>query len=128
MGPNLQLGRTMLAHSMFGRVPQVAVVAVVVAFIAAAVVELRTLEYSPGLRMMKPPADATCPPPAVKLLATMESPDPAQSMAQVSTSDRGSWTAGVGDSLRPGAVVTAIGSGALTYEEGTATTRLRLAP
>ena len=113
---------------MFGRVPQVAVVAVVVAFIAAAVVESRTIDHPPGLRAMEPAAHIACPQPAVKLLATMESPDPAQSMAQVSTSGRGTWMAAVGDSLRPGAVVTAIGSGALTYEEGTATTRLRLTP
>lgn len=113
---------------MFGRVPQVAAAVAVVALIAVVVVESRTTGDPPGVRVMKASAETTCSPPVVKLLATMESPDPAQSIAHVSTTGRGTWMAAVGDSLRPGAVVTAIGSGALTYEEGTATTRVQLAP
>ncbi|MGH1344079.1 MAG: hypothetical protein ACRBN8_21145 [Nannocystales bacterium] len=67
------------------------------------------------------PAPTEPPPPEVTVFATMQAVDPDQSLATVYTPSRGTWTAGVGDTLSPGMVVTAIDSGHVSYARGEAT-------
>ncbi len=69
---------------------------------------------------------ATAGPPPVEVLATMEALDPTQSLATIYAPGRGTWAAGVGDSLAPGVLVAAIGPGQLTYARGEATGVLRV--
>jgi len=72
------------------------------------------------------PAVATTAPPAVQILATMESTDPERSLATVYDPIHGTWAAGLGDALAPGVVLAAIGPGQVTYARGAATGVLRV--
>lgn len=69
---------------------------------------------------------ATTAPPAVQILATMESTNPEHSLATIYDPIRGTWAAGLGDALAPGVVLAAIGPGQVTYARGAATGVLRV--
>lgn len=71
-------------------------------------------------------AVATTAPPAVQILATMESTNPEHSLATVYDPIHGTWAAGLGDALAPGVVLAAIGPGQVTYARGAATGVLRV--
>ncbi|MBV1859946.1 MAG: PDZ domain-containing protein [Nannocystaceae bacterium] len=83
-----------------------------------------TPETAPGT---KPPAALVASaPPAVQILATMESTDPDRSLATVYDPIHGTWAAGLGDALAPGVVLAAIGPGQVTYSRGDTTGVLRV--
>ncbi len=71
-------------------------------------------------------AVASATPPPVQILATMESTNPEHSLATVYDPIRGTWAAGLGDTLAPGVILAAIGPGQVTYARGSTTGILRV--